>query len=136
MRREQLHQFVDPRPRLTGAKHGGRTRRPPFAQPSPRAPLENLPSAVVPDVAAIMPDVATITNQVPPVRPHISLVVPHVSANLMGFLVVSPLKGLMELPPVLTNITPIRANVPPVLMPVDSVATKVAPVAIFAQRKH
>ena len=136
MRREQLHQFFDPRPRLTGAKHGGRTRRPPFAQPSPRAPLENLPSAVVPDVAAIMPDVATITNQVPPVRPHISLVVPHVSANLMGFLVVSPLKGLMELPPVLTNITPIRANVPPVLMPVDSVATKVAPVAIFAQRKH
>jgi len=136
VRREQLHQFVDPRPRLTGAKHGGRTRRPPFAQPSPRAPLENLPSAVVPDVAAIMPDVATITNQVPPVRPHISLVVPHVSANLMGFLVVSPLKGLMELPPVLTNITPIRANVTPVLMPVDSVATKVAPVAIFAQRKH
>jgi hypothetical protein len=86
-----------------------------------------------------MPDVTAIMKQAAPVRAQIPPVVPHISAKLMDFPVVSPLHSLVQLPLVPANITPVCANVIPVLTPVNSVPSKVSPVAAqaasFAQRE-
>ena len=106
----------------------------------PQGQLEDLPFAVVANVAPVVADISAIMPDVAAVGAQIALVVADVTSLCSRGRIVAVSNIVAQLAAVLANIALVTADITPVLAPVNSVVPQVSPVAaqvaILAQRKR